>query len=103
MVFKFFFPRECLVTPNHRASKFTWDLSAAQNLKYGGSFAKLRMVNIDMSVPILVAYETERSSITGYRALKRSLVSLSMIISVACVVIADVEETTECAITLVGL
>jgi hypothetical protein len=58
------------------------------------------MVDIDMSVPILVAYETKRSSIAGRRASKRPLVSPPVIMSVAFVVIADIEETTKCAIAL---
>lgn len=93
--------RECLVT--NLANESSGDLSTAQGLKDGGSFAEFRMVNIDMPLPVLVAYETERSSVAGYRALKRPLVSLSVIISVYCVIVARMEETTECAITLVGL
>lgn len=72
--------RECLVT--NLANESSGDLSTAQGLKDGRAFAKFRMVNIDMPFPVLVAYKTERSSVAGYRALERSLVSLSVIISV---------------------
>lgn len=58
------------------------------------------MVNVDMSVPIFVARETKRSSVARHRALERSLMSSFVIISVALVGIADVEETTECTVAL---